>query len=237
MPTIDELVTAFHALSPSERKAFLRRVSPRGRVPLSRDEVYEQTWSYLTQLTMIEGEPYDEWLMNLSSEDLEALKGYPKQGELEKLTQRKKERWLTEEELDIVAVGPLKHTLSLSSWLWTTQGWAVYKHDGKEKFFDWAIQQTEKLIKFKKLNIDGLSQSVRQRLGREKREHPFKGDLLTYARDAKDDFLLGSCFTWKQIPGALRHKQQRRFRGDATTFYRLQHDFINSGEDIIPISK
>jgi hypothetical protein len=126
MLTIDELVTAYHALSPSDRKAFLRKVSRRGRVPVSRDEVYQPTWAYLEQLTTIEGEPYDEWLMNLSSEELEALGCYPKQGKLERVLAELSTR-----------------TLSLASWLRTTHGWAVYKRDGKEKFLEWATLQTK----------------------------------------------------------------------------------------------
>lgn len=234
MLTNDELVTEFYARPLSQQKAFLRIVSPRGRVAVSRDEARRQTWGYLTQSTTIEGEPYDEWLMNLSLEDLKALRQHPTPEELyeleDKLKKREQERWLTEEDLDRVAAGPPQHTLSLLSWLWTTQGWAVYKRDGLEVFLEWATLQTGKLIMIKKLNINRLSQAVRQRLGCEKRDHPFKGDLLKAVQDAKDDFLITLGFTWKQIPGALRHKKQRRFGGDAETFYRLQHAYINDIE-------
>ena len=235
MPTIDELVSAYHTLTQSEQKSFLRKVSPRGRVAVSRDLAYRQTWGYLTQSSTIGGEPYDEWVMNSTLEDLEAVRQHPTPEELyeleDKLKKREKKEWLTEEDLDRVAAGPPKHTLSLLVWLWTTQGWAVYKRDGREKFFEWATLQTDKLIKFKTLEMGGLSREVRQRLGREKDQKCSpKGDLLKAVQDAKDDFLMTWCFTWKQIPGALRHKHQRRFRGDADTFYRLQHNYINGIE-------
>lgn len=224
MLTNDELKAEFYARPLSQQKAFLREVSPRGAVAVSRDEVHWQMWNYLTQAATINGEFYDEWLMNLTLEDLEAVRQRPTPEELYELDDRLKKNkdWLTEEDLDRVAAGPPKDTLSLLAWLWTTQGWTVWRRDGKEKFFKWASLQTEKLIKFKKMKMNGLMNEVRQRLGRQKEQkHPPKGDLLRYGREAKNNFLMAACFTWRnRIPQTVLLKAP-----DA--YYPLQHSYIN----------
>jgi len=65
-------------------------------------------------------------------------------------------------------------------------------------FLEWATLQTKKLIKPKILKMGGLTKEVRQRLGYKTRAHSPKGDLLPYIRDAKGDFLMAACFTWRQ---------------------------------------
>ena len=236
MHTIDELVSEFHTLSPSDQKAFLRIVSPRGAVAVSRDKVHRQTWEYLTQSATIEGEFYDEWLMNLSREDLEALRQRPTPEELYELEaqlKKRKENELTEEDLDRVTAGPPQHTLSLLAWLWTAQGWAVYKRDRLEVFLKWATLQTEKLIHFTTMTNDGFMIELRQRLGREKGQgHPPKGDLLKYGRDAKGEFLMAACFGWRNKTKKINTPQTLLLR-KPEDYYRLQHDYLNSGRDIM----
>jgi len=229
MLTNDELEVEFYARSISLQKAFIQKVSPRGSTPVSRDEADEQTWTYLEQLTTIEGELYDEFLMNLTLEDLKAVRQHPTPEDLAEFERglKKPRRELTDKDLDRVAAGPPQHTLSLLAWLWTTQGWAVWTREGKEKLFEWAIQQTDKLIKLKELELGGLSQEVRHRLGREKdQKHNPGGDLLTYIRDAGGEFFMAGSFTWNQIPSFLRQKRGR-FGGDSKTFDRRQHAYLN----------
>ena len=197
---LDDLITAFHALSLSEQKAFLKTVSPRGRTPLSRERVNQATKEVLLEQTTIDGNFFDCWLMKLTPEELEALACTPTRNQ----------------------------TLSLDSWKRTTEGWDVFNRYGQEKFEEWATRQTEKLTTYKRLQMQDLLLRVEQRLGRKKeRDHPPQGALLKYVHEAKDEFLMAGCFTWDEIPPALRHKRQRGFRGDLATFYQQQHDYIN----------
>ena len=201
MSQLDDLVNAFRALSPSDQQAFLKTVSPRGRPPLSRDLVNRATKEVLLELTTIDGCFFDDWLLKLTPEELEALACTPTRNQ----------------------------TLSLDSWKRTIEGWTVFKREGQEGFEAWATRQAEKLTTFKRLQMQDLLRRVEQRLGRKKeRDHPPKGDLLKYVHEAKDEFLMAGCFTWDEIPPALRHKRQRGFRGDLATFYRQQHNYINN---------
>ena len=83
MPTaIEDLVQQLLALSPSQLKAVLDKINPRktpGPVALSQERVHQATWAILDEMTTIDGMPFDEWLMDLTHEGLEALKRTPKE--------------------------------------------------------------------------------------------------------------------------------------------------------------
>jgi hypothetical protein len=239
MSIVDETVSAIRALisslSPSDQKAVLRIISPRGRAAVTREEVHEQGWTYLMQLATCDGEFLPEWMVNLTLEDLGVVKQRPTPEELYELEVRLKQRekrkkndelLSTDEDLVRVAAGPPRETLSLLAWLWTTQGWAVYERGGLEVFFQWATDQTNKLIDFKTMTTDGFMNAVRQRLGRKKdQDHPPKGTLLTYGRDVKDEFLMAACFGWRnKMRQTLLLKERGRSPGE---YYRRQQTYIN----------
>lgn len=187
--------------------ALFLRASLRGRMkpgpkPLSRERVYRATWAILESLTTIDGKSFDDWVMKLTPEDLEKLQRPPGK----------------------------KRRLSLDTWKNTTEGFAVFgPEEDQERFEAWATEQTEKLYKYKKLQMQELLNFVEHSLGRlSDKKHPPKGDFLKYVLEAKDLFLMRWCLTWMEIPPALRHKRQPGFRGDLATFYQLQHDYLNS---------
>ncbi len=126
---------------------------PPGPKPLPRERVYHATWAILEELTTIDGMPFDDWLMKLTPEEVEALQRPPTR----------------------------KRTLSLDTWKRTTEGWAVFKREGQEKYEAWATDQTKKLSKYKKIQMQELLDHVGQRLGRKKKlDHPPKGTFLKF---------------------------------------------------------
>ncbi len=50
---------------------------PPGPKPLPRERVYHATWAILEELTTIDGMPFDDWLMKLTPEEVEALQRPP----------------------------------------------------------------------------------------------------------------------------------------------------------------
>ena len=202
MPTpIEDLVQQLLALSPSERKAVRDTVWPRktpGPVPPTRELVHEATKTILEDMTTIDGVPFDDWLMKLTPEKIKALQRPPAKN----------------------------RRLSLDTWKYTTEGWAVFKQEGQEKFEAWANDQTEKLKKWKGLTMKLLLDHVEHSLG-SKRRTSRKGAFLHYVREAKDDFLIDGFFSWQEIPPTLRGWHQPGIRGDCRAFYQRQEDFFN----------
>ena len=174
----------------------------RGPKPSSRERVYQAVWAILEELTTIDGMPFDDFLMTLTPEAVEKLQRSPGK----------------------------KRRLSLDTWKRTTEGWTVFKRLGQEGFESWATQQTEKLYKYKKIQMQELLELVEQRLGRtKKRDHSPKGTFLKYVQEAKDLFLMRWSMTWDEIPPALRHKAQPGFRGDLATLSQHQDAYTNGG--------
>lgn len=132
---------------------------------------------------------FDEWLMNLTPEEVDKL--------------------------------------PIDAWKRTREGKAKFKRHGRKKFEAWANDQTAKLKQFKELQMKGLLALVEQRLKLKPRQHTRKGAFLQYVREAKDEFLMRWCFTWKQISPTLRDKRQPGIRNDPAAFYDRQHDYIN----------
>jgi hypothetical protein len=124
----------------------LKKVSPRGRVPVSLDPVYRATWAYLEELTSSDGIPFEGWLLDLTLEELEALKRAAK-----KVKSLPKRNW--------------KLTLSLDDWKQTAMGLAVFRREGQEGFEAWALRQTEKLIEWNQLRRTDLLDPVEARTG------------------------------------------------------------------------
>lgn len=111
----------------------------------------------------------------------------------------------------------------------------MFQREGQETFEAWATQQTEKLYKYKKLQMQELLELVEQRLGHtKKRNHSPKGVFLKYVQEAKDLFLIRWTLSWEETPPALRHQNQPGTPRDPGTFWQRCEDSINrTGIDIV----
>lgn len=214
------VVAAYRALSESNQQAVRGKlISRRGPKPPQSEPTRQATWNALVGRTTSHlmpqderlwgavGEFFDEWLLELTPDQLERLQGYPTLEELKKLEaslKKKPERWLSEEELSRLAAGPPRNELSLLSWLWTVEGWAVFKRKGLERFYEWAELQTEKLIEFKALNMQRLIKLKNGLYGRKPKRT--RGAEFAYVQHTKDEFFKTVGFTLNQIPPRLRSK-------------------------------
>ena len=203
MPQLDDLINAFHALSPSDQQAFLRTVSPRknpGQLPLSRELVKRTTKEVLKEWTTVEGNFFDDWLMKLTPKELGAL---PLDA-----WKRTTEGW---------AVFKRKGKKKFEAWA-TRQ---------KEKLIGYKGLYMEKLLDLVEGRI-GLTPTRKKRKERGKAMPPKGGVFRKWVQEGKDEFLMASCLTWDEIPPNLRDGRQPGIGGEIAAFYDRQHDYINN---------
>lgn len=208
MPQLDDLVNAYHALSPSEQQAFIKKVSQRknpGKRSVSRELVNRTTKEVLLELTTIDGNFYDCWLMKLSPEELKVLPldAWKRTTEGKAVFKRKGKKGL--------------------------EAWVIRQ---KAKLIRYKGLWIEELLDLVEERI-GLTPTRKKKKEKGKAMVPKGGRFRQYVQEGKDEFLMAGCFTWDEIPPHLRDRRQPGIRGDLAAFYDRQHDYINNkGMDV-----
>jgi hypothetical protein len=229
MPTLDELVSAYHTLTPSEQKSFLRKVSPRGAHPiLTRDEIVTA-------------------LRALSPSDQKAVRDevWPRKYGPEKSDRRLVRRVTRDVLWEMMTVNgkpfynwEMKLTpkqvdaLPVDTWKVTPEGEAEFTRGGQEAFEAWVTTRRNKLKEWLTLQMKRLLNLVDQRINPDskrgaQRKNTRKGDFLRDVRAAKDEFFMGWYgLPWEGIPSALRDKRQPAFQGNPTLYEKGQYEWL-----------
>lgn len=131
-----------------------------GPVPLSEEIPVGKAKLVLEGMTTIQGLPFDEWLLDLTPEEVKLL-----MRPLKTLTPRQRKQTVL---IDMAPDGAPKWVripLSLDSWKWTTQGWSVFNRLGQDVFESWASLQTQKLYEYKTLWMQRLHDLTKWTIG------------------------------------------------------------------------
>jgi hypothetical protein len=201
-----------------------------GPVALSQDVVNQATKTVLRAMTTFDGEmPFDEWLMNLTAGELEKLPLDAWKRTTEGWAvfqpdedQERFEVWATRQQQklydfksmrmgqlhDLVgeSVGPNRARLERASMN------LVRLRNELEHF-----QDKSKIQKVKR-QIEKLERGDFKYTG---------GNFHRWVMEAKDEFLIWGCFTWRQTPPALRNGHQPGIPRDAGAFWQRCEDSIN----------